>query len=188
MVVLSSVVGAANSAAQPVAAERGPTPPAPTYDAADLDARIAAASTRAREENRRVLIAWGSNTDRSSQAFIELTAKSSAVSRKLLYEYEVVRADAAGNEALAARFGAHLKEGAVPWLTVLDAGGQVIANESAAAFKASTGSSVFDAEAVVAFLTRHQAAYLDAKTLLAGALSRAKKDQKTLFLWFSAPW
>ena len=28
----------------------------------------------------------------------------------------------------------------------------------------------------------------NAEMLLAAALSRAKKDQKTLFLWFSVPW
>ena len=162
-------------------------PPLPAYDAQNLDARIAAASAQAREENRRVLIAWGSNADQASQALTELTVRNSEVSRKLLYEYDVVRAERAGNEALAAKLGAEVKSVALPRLTVLDPNGKVLTSAGLEAFKAA-GSSVYDPEAFVAFLTKYQAPYVDAEQLLAGALSRARNDQKTLFLWFSAPW
>jgi hypothetical protein len=164
-------------------------PPLPTYEAPKLEARIAEASAKARDENRRVLVMWGSNADKTSQAFMELTARNSEVSQKLLYEYFVVRADPAGNEALAAKVGAELRGGSLPRMTVLDADGRVLANEAAATFAASTGaSSSYDPKALIAFLTKHQAVYLDAEPLLTSALSRAKKEQKTLFLWFSAPW
>jgi hypothetical protein len=164
-------------------------PPLPTYDASNLEARVTGATAKARQENRRVLIAWGSNSDKASQALIELTARNSEVSRKLLYEYDLVRADPAGNEAVAVKVGADLKEGAVPRLTVLDTEGRVLANEAAATFKGAAGAaSLFDPKLLVAFLTKHQAPYPRAEPLLTSALSRAKKDQKTLFLWFSAPW
>ena len=185
----SAGVGLATRQPQAAPAQVRPKPPLPTYDASSLEARIAAASAKARGENRRVLVAWGSNGDQPSQALIELTVRNSEVSQKLLYEYDVVRADPAGNDGMAAKLGADVKGGALPRLTVLDTDGRVLANEPAETFKSSTpGSSAFDPKALVAFLTKHQAPYLDAEALLTGALSRAKKDQKTLFLWFSAPW
>jgi hypothetical protein len=184
----------AASGQQPAATQAAPRTtrapaPLPTYEAPTLTARIADASAKAREENRRVLVIWGSNTDKASEAFMELTARNSEVSRKLLYEYFVVRADPSGNEALAAKLGAEVKGVSLPRLTVLGADGHVLANEAAATFAASAaGASSYDPKALVAFLAKHQAVYLDAGSLLTSALSRAKKEQKTLFLWFSAPW
>jgi hypothetical protein len=194
-IALVVALGVTASAQQPSATQSG-TPraarapaPVPTYDAQNLEARIAEASAEAREENRRVLVMWGSNVDTASQALAELTARNSEVSRKLLYEYVVVRADPAGNEATVAKLGAEVKGGALPHLTVLDADGRVLANEAAAAAAGSAaGSSPYDPKALIVFLSEHQAAYLDADPLLKHALSRAKKEQKTLFLWFSAPW
>lgn len=165
------------------------TRPRPTYEATDLEARIAEASAKARHDNRRVLVMWGSNADKPSQALIDLTVRDSDVAQKLLYEYDVVRADPAGNEALAAKLGAGGMGSALPRVTVLDAGSRVIANEAAATFTAGgTAASTLDPQRVVDFLAKHQAPQLNADTLLAAALGRAKKDQKTLFLWFSAPW
>jgi hypothetical protein len=192
-VVLIIALGATASAQQPTAVQSAPrttraAAPLPTYDAPNLAARIADASAKARDENRRVLVIWGSNADKASEAFLELTARNSQVSQKLLYEYDVVRADLAGNEALAAKLGADARGGALPRLTVLDADGRVLANEVAATFAASAaGASSYDPKALVAFLTKHQAVYLDAESLLTSALNRAKKEQKTLFLWFSGP-
>ena len=194
-VALAVVLGVAASAQQPTpapaakpAAARA-VPPLPTYDASNLDARLAEASAKAREENRRVLVLWGSNTDEASRSLIELAVRNGEVSRKLQDQYDVIRADPAGNEALAARLAADVKAGALPRLTVLDADGRVVANEAAATLTtAGTGPAALDPRQVVSFLTKHQAPPLNAETLLSGALSRAKKEQKTLFLWFSAPW
>ena len=132
---------------------------------------------------------WGSNADKPSQALIELTVRDSDVAQKLLYEYDVVRADPAGNEALAAKLGAETSGKALPRLTVLDAGGRIIASEPAATFTSGGAASpALDPQRVVDFLAKHQAPHLNAAALLSAALSRAKKDQKSLFLWFSAPW
>jgi len=188
-VVLKVEITAAGGYRQTIPVELRVTPPLPTYDAANLEARIAAASAHARDENRRVLVAWGSNADKASQALIELTVRNSDVSRKLLYEYDVVRADAAGNDCVAAKLGAKVTTGTLPQLTVLDAEGHVLANEGTGTLMAAGASpAASDPKLLMAFLTKHQAPYLNAETLFAGALSRAKKDQKTLFLWFSAPW
>lgn len=204
-VVATCALGALVSAAQP--ARAGPESPAdgalrqtapasarasrplPTFEAAKLEARIAEASANATHDNRRVLVMWGSNADKPSQALIELTVRDSDVAQKLLYEYDIVRADPAGNEALAAKLGAETRGTSLPRLTVLDAGGRVIASEAAASFTSGgAASSVLDPQRVVDFLTKHQASPLNAATLLSAALGQAKKDQKALFLWFSAPW
>ena len=193
-ITLALVLGAVASAQQPPPTPVAPAsaraaPPLPTYDASNLDARLAEASANARGNNRRVLVMWGSNADEASRSLIELAVRNAEVSRKLQYEYDVIRADPAGNDALAARLAADVKAGALPRLTVLDADGRVVANEAAATLTAGgTGPAAPDPRQVVSFLTKHQAPPLNAETLLAGALSRAKKEQKTLFLWFSAPW
>jgi hypothetical protein len=163
-------------------------PPAPTYQA-DVEARIADALIRARDENRRVLIQWGSNSDQSSQALIQTTLKNRDVAHTLLYEYEVVRADVTGNRRAAATYKADLQNGGIPYLTVLDAGRKVLAHQPAAPFKAQgEGEAAYDGKKLDDFLKKHQAPYLDANLLFKSALARAKAEQKTLFVWFSAPW
>jgi len=108
--------------------------PAPTYQA-DVDTRIAEALVRARDENRRVLVPWGSNSDKASQALIQTMLKNSDVAHTLLYEYEIVRTDVAGNDRVAATYNANLQAGGLPYLTVLDADRNVLANQPVAPFR-----------------------------------------------------
>jgi len=165
-----------------------PAPAAPAYQA-DVEARIADALARARGENRRVLIQWGSNSDKASQALIQTMTKNSGVAYTLLYEYEVVRADITGSERAAASYKADLKAGGIPYFTVLDADRKVLANQPAAPFKAQgEGAAAYDGRRLNDFLMKLQAPYLNADPLFRSALARAKKEQKMLFLWFSAPW
>ena len=117
--------------------------PLPTYDAANLDARIAQALAVARDENRRVLIQWSGKTDPAGKALIQAETKGD-VARTLLYEYAVVRADVAGNGATASRYKAGVKPASLPFLTVLDAQGKVIGSGPASAFKAAGSPATFD--------------------------------------------
>ncbi len=48
-------------------------------------------------------------------------------------------------------------------------------------------TAAYDTGKVSAFLTKFKPAYVKAEPLLTAALSEAKKDQKTVFLWFTAP-
>ena len=171
------------SAQQPAKTKVGPPPP--TY-LANADARLQEALASAGKENRRVLIQWGTNGDAVSDALIRTMTKGPEVPRTLLYEYEVVRAELKGNEQLAAKYDV---KGPVPQLTVLDARGTLLANQPVAPFKAAGDDpAAFDAKKLTEFLKKHQASYLAAEPLFTRALLEAKKDQKTLFLWFSAPW
>src|SRR5262245_55311848 len=81
------------TAARPMVTEENPAA-APVYDEkADAKADIAAALVRARRENRRVLIQWGANWCSWCKKLHALFGENADMSRKLLYEYDVVRVD-----------------------------------------------------------------------------------------------
>jgi hypothetical protein len=162
--------------------------PLPTYDAANLDARIAQALAVAKDENRRVLIQWSGKADPAGKALVQAETKGD-LSRTLLYEYAVVRADVAGNGAIASRYKANVKPASLPYLTVLDARGTVIGGQPASVFQAGSGApATFDDRKLNEYLLKFKPEYVNADPLFTAALSQAKKDQKTLFMWFSAPW
>ncbi len=159
----------------------------PTY-LGDIESRVAGALARARDDNKRVLIQWGSNADPGATALISAMRKDSAVANTLVYEYEVVRADVKGAERVAAQYKGRGAAPTPPYFTVLDAQGKVLANQAAAAFQNTRDAGpAYDTDALHAFLTKFRPAYLKAEPLLTEALSQAKKDQKTVFLWFTAP-
>jgi hypothetical protein len=136
-----------------------------------------------------VLIQWGSNSDKASQELIQTMLKNPDVSRTLLYEYEIVRADITGNERAPATYKADIRAGGFPHLTVLDADRKVLADQPAAPFKTEgEGAAAYDGKKLSDFLKKYQAPYVNADPLFKRALAQAKKEQKTLFVWFSAPW
>jgi len=163
-------------------------PALPTYQT-DFAGRLAKASADANHENRRVLILWGSNADKPSQDVILTMMRTPDLAKTLQYEYEVVRAEFTGNEAAAAKCQATPGIDGLPYLTVLDAQGALLANHPLAPFKAGgTGAAAWDGRKLNETLTKYKPIYVEAEPLLAAALDRAKRENKTLFLWFNAPW
>lgn len=168
-------------------------PPLPTYQA-DVAGRLAHAMAAAKHENRRVLIVWGSNAEKPSQDFILTMMRTPELSRTLLYEYEVVRADYALNAGVADKYAATpgIKDLGIrdlPFLMVLDAQGAIVAVHPTAPFRGSgTGAAAWDGRELNETLAKYKPAYVEAEPLLAAALDRAKRENKTLFLWFNAPW
>jgi hypothetical protein len=161
-------------------------PPLPSYQA-DAEARLATALANARHENRRALIVWGSSGDTPSRDFILTMVRSGELARTLLYEYEIVRAEYAGNERLAGTY--NVPRGALPHLTVLDAGGALLASEPAVPYKAAgEGAAAWNGAKLNELLVTFKPTYVNADLPFASALSHAKKEGKTLFLWFNAPW
>jgi hypothetical protein len=161
--------------------------PFPAYEA-DAEPRLARALATAKDDNRRVLIQWGSGADQASQNLTRALTRSGAAARTLQYEYVVVRADARANARAAARYKAPVKAG-LPALTVLDAQGRVLAGQPAAPF--ATGgenAAAYDGTKINEFLTKFKPAYVEAEPRLKEALGTAKREDKTLFVWFSAPW
>ena len=108
------------------------------------------------------------------------------VKNKLLFEYQVVKVqagDTKANDPLKEKYGTKIK--GYPFLTVLDAHGNAIANQETGSLE---DGPKHDPAKVLAFLKQHQAEPLDAEEVLGAALTRAKLEKKRVFLSFEAPW
>lgn len=168
------------------------------YDeSADAKQQIAEALTRAKAENRRVLIQWGGNWCPWCIRLNEVMTSDKHLRKEILYEYDVVHVDAGKpkgkNLDLAKSFGAEIN--GFPFLTILSADGKPVANAETEQFevKGPDGTSSglaagHDREKLLKFLTDHQAPQIAAKDVLASGLARAKGDGKTVFVHFGAPW
>lgn len=139
----------------------------------DAEEAVATATERAAEENRRVLIIWGSAESEPSRALAERLRKDADLRKKISYEYHAayVRDSAA---ALAARLEADVA-GGVPLVTVVGGDGKPIAHTR-------------DVEKLAEFLTQHQCEPVKADDVLAAALARAAEQKKRVLLVFGAPW
>ena len=172
-------------------AEKKPAPP--VYDEAAIGSeQIMAALANAKKENRRVLVQWGANWCGWCKLLHELQKSDRTISKELMYEYDVVRIDIGQfnkHMDLAEKYGADLKKNGVPFLTVLDADGKVLANQETSSLESKVeGQKGHDPKLVLDFLKAHQAPYLDAQKVYDDAFALAKKDSKRVFLHFGAPW
>jgi thiol-disulfide isomerase/thioredoxin len=160
----------------------------PVYDeAADARTDIAAALAVAARKNKRVLIQWGGNWCGWCIKLHDLFASDRTIAMKILYEYEVVTVDIGHwdkNLDLVEHYGADIQNNGVPFLTVLDADGNVLVNQDTGSLEEGDHH---DPALVLAFLEAHQAPYPEAEVLLADALRRAGQEGKRLFLAFGAP-
>jgi thioredoxin-related protein len=167
-----------------------PTDSKPTvYDEkADAKALIENALGAAKRENRRVLIQWGGNWCVWCVLLHEKCKTDKDLSKLLRYEYDVVYIDSK-NQDLAEKYGADFKKHGVPFLTVLDADGKVLANQPTEPFETKVdGKNGHDAKKILEFLTTHQAAPLKADAVLEAALAEASKSERRVLLHFGAPW
>jgi len=161
------------------------------YDeAADARAQIAAAVAIAKRDNQRVLVQWGANWCGWCK-WLAGTMKSDAkLARELRYEYQVVHVDVGRFDKhmdVAKSLGASWK--GIPYLTVLDADGKPVTHADTEPFETKVdGKNGHDAGKLLAFLKQHEARQLVAADVLAAALATAKKEQKSAFLHFGAPW
>ncbi len=165
----------------------------PVFDeAADARKQIAAAMTAAAKDNRRVLIVWGQNASTWCQGFYATTQQDAAVRKELSYEYFVVWVDTGDkgkNLDVAAVYRADVLEGGLPYLTVIDSAGSVIANQATGPFELKPGAKhSHDPEKLLAFLKQHVCTPLSAEEVLKRARDMAKASDRRLFLHFGAPW
>lgn len=165
----------------------------PVYDEKAIGSeQIAAALIRAKRENRRVLIQWGANWCGWCTMLADIQRKDSAIAKKILYEYDVVKIDVGRFDKhmdLAETYGADLKKNGLPFLTVLDGDGKPIANQETSSLESKDETKKgHDAAKVLAFLEANQAKYLEAQALYDAAFVRAKAEGKRVFLHFGAPW
>ena len=176
------------ASSQEPAKQEKPAPKPAVYDEkADANVDVAAAIARAKKENKRVLVQWGGNWCGWCIKLHDTCRKDAKLSRKLMYEYEVVHVDI-GNAnkhlELVKSLGATLEQG-VPYLTILDSDGKPIAQSETGRFEKD---GAHDPAALLEFFTQHEATPLVASTVRQAALARAKTENKRVFLHFGAPW
>lgn len=155
---------------------------------ADAKAVIAAALAKAKENNRRVLIQWGANWCGWCYKLEECFTKDKDVRRKLLYEYDLVHVDVGRfdkNLDLAQEYGAALKTNGLPFLTVLDGNGRVLANQETSSLEEG---DAHDPKKVLGFLKSHEAEPWKADDLLKAALAEVRETNTRLLVTFGAPW
>lgn len=172
-------------------------PKAKVYDeAADAKKQIEAALAKAKKNNRRVLIQWGANWCGWCIKLDGLFKSDRDIAKELMYEYDLVHVDVGNfnkNIDLATSFGADLKAHGLPYLTVLGADGKAVTNQDTGELEKpadpkSEGLSGHDPAKVLEFLKKNQAAYPNAEDVLKDALTKAKTDNKLVFVHFGAPW
>src|SRR5262249_33777364 len=103
----------------------------PYNEKADAKADLQAALKHAKKDNRRVLIQWGGNWCDWCVLLHKKFSTDAGLRRELLYEYDLVTIDIGKmdrNLDLVKQYQAKLGEG-VPYLTILDADGKVLANQ-----------------------------------------------------------
>ncbi|MEW5875906.1 MAG: thioredoxin family protein [Candidatus Zixiibacteriota bacterium] len=146
----------------PVAGRAADTTSAPTpaiYDTlANTQAQIDSAIARSRDTHRNVLIQWGANWCIWCRLLHGMLTTDSALSAMLDSNYVWVLADVGvkgKNAELLAKYGVDRARG-IPFLTVLDSGGKVIANQETGGLE--TGDKEVkghDRSKVLAFLNSH---------------------------------
>lgn len=175
-----------------LAQENGkPKSPSVFKPLADAAQQIESALAKSKKENRRVLIQWGSDAAEECMAFHKSVLSNSQLGKLLRYEYDVVRIDSsdlAKSQTLASRYGAKLSSEALPYLTVLDATGKPLANETAKTLPIEAANSEAGKGGLFEFLSNLQAKPIDANVVLHAALAQAKTENKLVFLHFGAPW
>jgi thiol-disulfide isomerase/thioredoxin len=95
------------------------------------------------------------------------------------------------NLDVAAMYKADVVNGGYPYLTILDAAGNVLANQETGTFETKPsegGKPGHDGEKVLAFLKTHEAKPLAADIVLKEARDAAKSSGRSVFLHFGAPW
>jgi thiol-disulfide isomerase/thioredoxin len=178
---------------EPARPEKAAGAKKPVYDEkADAKGQIDAALAAARKENRRVLVQWGANWCGWCRLLHDRFTSDRDLAKTLRYEYDVVLVDVGKmdkNADLAARYGADLKKNGIPYLTVLDADGKVLANQPTDPFETKDGGkNGHDPKKLQEFLKSHQATPRKADAVLQAALSEAAKTERNVFLHFGAPW
>jgi thiol-disulfide isomerase/thioredoxin len=181
----------------PTAPARVATPqPAapPSFDEkADAAGAIATAVKAAATDDIRVLVIWGANNDAGWAAFTGARRAPEVAQAKPSFfsdEYRVVNVNVGhldANVDLAKKYNATPRAGELPALTILDASGHVLANTTVASFR-SADTSALDAATFASFLKSHQAPPPNDAATFEAAVKQAKTADKTVFVWFSAPW
>jgi thioredoxin-related protein len=190
--VLMAVVLTTAQGNTPAKDSKGKADQGPFDEKADAKAVLQTALQRAKKDNRRVLIEWGTNSSDWSVLLHKSFATDAEIRRKRLYEYELITIYVGPmnkNQDLVKQYRVG-NGNEVSYLTILDGEGKVLANQQSDAFqiKNEPGQKALDAKELLAFLTKHEAKPLVAAKVLETGLDQAAKSDRLVFLHFGAPW
>lgn len=178
---------AAQDADAPAAA-KAEAPKADIYDEkADAEKLVADALAVAKRENKRVLLMFGGNWCGWCHKLHAVFKADAEIARTLSHEYVLVMIDTAAPKAeqVIARYEPGIRSGGVPYLTVLDADGKLVANQATGPLEEGDHH---DPTKVLAFLEEQKAPPVDAQKAFDDALAEARSEGKKVFLHFGAPW
>lgn len=126
---------------------------APIYDEkADAKTLVADALKRARRSDRRVLIMYGGNWCGWCYRFNDLLHNDATIRPVIEQSYQLVHVEVRLNPDIGEGYGIDASKG-FPYLTVLDAGGGVLANQETGVFEEGQG---YRPARVLAFLEQHR--------------------------------
>ncbi|MHC4638820.1 MAG: thioredoxin family protein [Planctomycetota bacterium] len=156
----------------------------PIYDInANAEKQIADALIKAKQNNKNVLLVYGGNWCGWCYKLHDCFNENGNIKRLVQYEYELVKVDIISNKDVPKRFNAN--PDGYPYLTVLDAEGKVLVNQTTVPLE--EGKS-HNPDKVYAFLTKWMPKPLNAEEVYKEALTLAEKENKRVFLHFGAPW
>ena len=137
-----------------------------------------------------VLINWGANDSERSTKFAALR-RERELGPFFADEYKLVFVNVGHGDRnldVAKTYGAAIVPDSLPALTILDHAGKVLAQGSSRDLQSDADPAAFDPKKVSAFLTQYKAPAPDANAPFAAAIDQAKREGKSVFVWFSAPW
>lgn len=158
-------------------------------------ANLEEAVTRARRENRRVLVVWTNSGTAADAELRRLLTEDGLLAGKVRHEYVAIWADPDSLETdpgMAALFQTEPTVGpeSLPRLLVLDEAGEVLDRRDA--HEISGGDSregqQFQTRLLFSFLLEHQAPYPDAAAIIEEAQDRAKESDRLVFVYFTEPY
>jgi thioredoxin-related protein len=137
--------------------------PTPIYDEkAKAESQIAQAVALANREHHRVLIQWGANWCPWCHVLHHYLKSDKSLASTLLHGYEFVLVDVGRrtkNMELAKNYGVDLTKNGIPYLTVLDGNGHVVANQPTDPFeKSDKKERGYQTAKLADFLQKYQAA------------------------------
>ena len=146
---------------------------------------LAIPRAKAAFENQRVLLYLTGGDAGTDQRLAAAMNNYGTLGKLLRYEYQMTALPANSLAGSALRKQLNLGEIELPALVVLSATGQRLGQLTASQM---SREDRFSSKAVRAFLESHKCTPKDANQVLSEANARAKKSQRDVFIYLSAPW
>jgi thiol-disulfide isomerase/thioredoxin len=141
-----------------------------------------AALTKAKRDNKRVLVVWGGANCAKCQPLIDLFFADRDIRKLLKWEYLLVPVDGTNRE-LAQTYGVTFN--GIPWLTILDSHNTPLVQQDTQPFE---DGDHHNPTMIRELLFRWKAQPWDAEQVFREGMAQAKQSGKLVLVYFGAPW